>query len=110
METNRDYRIRRAILTAMSEYVHAQTLTTVLNHIEICNVFGRVNLTPEEQREVRLEWEFLQAKQYLKPVIGYEDYCKLSDEIKVKLAQGPTALMSDEYLYGAAALAYKKQG
>ena len=103
------YEIRRAIISAMYEYENPQNFNTVLLNHALILAAGRLQLTNEDIRDIRTEWRYLIEKGYLVPVPGYDDYAKLSGEIRGKLSSwdkltGPKPLAGDERLYGPEAL------
>lgn len=104
------YLTRRAIINALYDFAHPQDFRTVLNHHEIIFAAQKIRLSDEDIRDVRAEWNYLIGKGYLVPIPGYDDYVKLSGEIRSELdarqALGsvPSRLESDERLYGPAAL------
>ena len=105
------YAIRRAILTALYEYANPQSFGTVLlNHALLLAVAGgRLRLTNEDIQDIRTEWNYLLSKGYLVAIEGYDDYAKLSADVRSKLdawdkLTAPNPLSGDERLYGPEAL------
>ena len=76
MTTNRIFRLRRAILTALFEYESYQDLDTVLCNPALINV----NPSPEE---ARVEWNSLIEYQMIDPLPGYKGaVCRLSASVR----------------------------
>ena len=105
------YTIRRAILTALYEYENPQRFSTVLLHhsLLLAVAGGRLKLTNEDIQDVRTEWNYLLSKGYLVAIEGYDDYVKLSGDVRSKLdawdkLTAPNPLSGDERLYGPEAL------
>ena len=108
-QTMNVYTLRRAILSALYEYENPQHFNTVLHHHAVILAAGRLTLTNEDIRDVRTEWNYLISKGYLAPIPGYDDYVKLSGDVRSKLdawdkLTAPNPLSSDERLYGPDAL------
>lgn len=103
------YAIRRAILSALYEYENPQNINTVLLNHAIILTAGHMRLTNEDIQDIRVEWNYLIDKGYLQAVPGYDDYVKLSGDIRSKLdgwdkLTGKNPLSADERLYGPEAL------
>lgn len=102
------YAIRRAIINALKDYENPQDFETVLANHRIILAVGKASLSHDDIRDVRAEWNFLISKDYIKPVPGYDDYAKLSAEIRSELESadplGLSPFLRDERLYGPAAL------
>jgi len=103
------YAIRRAILTALYEYENPQNFNTVLLNHAVILAAGHLRLTNEDIRDIRMEWSYLIGKGYLISIPGYDDYAKLSGEIRSALdgwdkLTGTNPFAGDERLYGPEAL------
>lgn len=103
------YTIRRAILTALYEYENPQNFSTVLLHHAVILAAGKLKLTNEDIQDIRTEWKYLVEKGYLIAIPGYDDYVKLSSDVRSKLdawdkLTAPNPLSGDERLYGPEAL------
>lgn len=103
------YIMRRAILTALYEYENPQNFSTVLLHHAVTLAAGKLKLTNEDIQDIRTEWKYLLDKGYLLAIPGYDDYAKLSGDVRSKLdawdkLTAPNPLSGDERLYGPEAL------
>ena len=103
------YLTRRAIINALYDFAHPQDFRTILNHHEIIFAAQKIRLSDEDIRDVRAEWNYLIGKGYLIQIPGYDDYAKLSGEIRSALdgwdkLTGPNPFAGDERLYGPEAL------
>ncbi len=95
--TDKKYRLRRAIVFAMADFVCAQSLDNLLNH----DLLIEENPDPEFARS---EWTALQVAGLLLPVPGYQGtYCTLAPHIRREIEAGKN-LRDNEFLYGAAAV------
>lgn len=103
------YEIRRAIISALRSFANPQCFDTILSTPEITLAARKFRLSDEDKRDIRAEWHYLIEKEYIKPVQGYEDYARLSSEIRSALdgvdpLTGDNPLRHDERLYGPEAL------
>lgn len=103
------YAIRRAIVRALFDFENPQEFSVVLGHHAVILAAQKLALSNEEIRDVRHEWNYLIEKGYLIPVPGYDDYCRLSGDLRSTIASsdplsGIDPLRHDERLYGPAAL------
>ena len=86
-----------------------RSFSVVLGHHAVILAAQKLALSNEEIRDVRHEWNYLIEKGYLIPVPGYDDYCRLSGDLRSTIASvdplsGIDPLRHDERLYGPAAL------
>ncbi len=103
------YTIRQAIINAMHEYRNPQNFNSLLCHQSVIFAAGHLKLTNEDIKDIRMAWNFLIEHEYLVVIPGYDDYCKLSSDIRGKLdawdkLTAPNPLAKDEHLYGPGAL------
>lgn len=103
------YEIRRAIIRAMYQFQNPQNFEVILGHHAIIIAAQKVTLSNEDIRDIRHEWQYLIDKGYLVRVPGYDDYCRLSGDLRSQLdgvdpLTGPDPLLRDERLYGPDAL------
>lgn len=103
------YAIRRAIVAALYAFANPTNLAAVLSRHEIILAFQRFPLTNDDVIDLRREWNWLIDRGCLVPVPGYDDYCKLSGDLRSLLAAsdpltGCDPLRHDERFYGPAAL------
>jgi len=103
------YAIRQAIVSAMHKLENPQTFETVLRRSEIVLAVRKASFTNDDIREIRREWNFLIEHGYLNRVSGWDDYAKLSGDLRSRLdatdpLTGLNPLRNDELIYGADAL------
>lgn len=103
------YALRRAIIAAVYKFENAVNFGVIAGTSEIILALRHAPPTSEDLQDIRVEWNYLIAKGYLLSVPGYDDYCRLSGEIRSRLAArdpltGADPLANDERLYGPAAL------
>ena len=80
------YAIRRAIVRALFDFENPQEFSVVLGHHAVILAAQKLALSNEEIRDVRHEWNYLIEKGYLIPVPGYDDYCRLSGDLRSTIA------------------------
>lgn len=103
------YATRRAIIRALYAFQNPQDFSTILGHHAIILAAQKVTLSHENIRDIRHEWDYLTEKLYLVPIPGYDDYRRLSGDLRSLLdaedsLSGPSELLKDERLYGPDAL------
>lgn len=103
------YAIRRAIVAALYAFSNPQPLSAIKDHHRVVLAFQRCPLTNDDIIDLRREWNYLTERGLLVPVPGYDDYCKLSGDLRSLLdasdpLTGCDPLRSDERFYGPAAL------
>jgi len=97
MATNKNFRIRRGIVTALYEYAGPQNLDTVMCHTGLLIENPTADL-------VRAEWENLVALNLIEPLAGYPWVAKLTAGFRLQMQHNGGRPPVIEPLFGHEAL------
>ena len=103
------YAIRQAIIRAMHRFANPQNFETILGSRELILAAGKITFTNDDVRIFRREWNFLIEQGYLQRIRGWDDYARLSGDVRSRLdavdpLTGSNPFAEDELICGPDAL------
>ena len=103
------YIIRQALIRAMYRFQNPQNFDTVLGTREMILAAQKITFSNDDIRLFRREWNFLIEHGYLIRISGWDDYCKLSGDVRSRLdasdpLTGTNPFSGDELISGPSAL------